>query len=130
METVKFTSKQIANWKRVAMNVNADVTKRNKLLEKRDELQKEIDKLNRIIELNEAPVREATNGYTTEELFVKKVEDTGKVDANGRAIKTTKYELRYPETVIPVFEVGDCQTVEGCGGTRHNNYDDNPDPVI
>lgn len=102
---VKFTSKQIANFKRVAMNVNSDVTKRNKLVEKRDALQKEIDRLNEIIELNELPVKKATGGYTTEELFIKKVEDSGKVDANGHAIKITKYELRYPETIIPVVPV-------------------------
>lgn len=106
MEQIKFTSKQIANMKRIAMNVNADVTKRNKLIEKRDELQKEIDKLNRVIELNEAPVKEMTNGYTTEELFIKTVTDTGKVDANGRPIKTTSYNLRYPETIVPVVEIG------------------------
>ena len=73
--------------------------------EKIPELQKEIDKLNRIIELNEMPVMEATNGYTTSELFVKKVIESDKVDKDGRPIKTTRYELRYPETIVPVVEV-------------------------
>lgn len=103
--TVKFSERQIAAWKRIAMNVNSDVTKRDKLVAKRDELQKEIDKLNRIIELNEMPVMEATNGYTTSELFVKKVIESDKVDKDGRPIKTTRYELRYPETIVPVVEI-------------------------
>lgn len=107
METIKFTSKQIANMKRIAMNVNADLTKRNKLIEKRDELQKEIDRLNKIIDLNELPVKEMTGGYTTEELFIKTVNETDKVNANGHTIKTTSYVLRYPETIVPVVEVND-----------------------
>ena len=104
MENIKFTSKQIAAWRRIAMNVNTDVTKRNKLIEKRDELQREIDRLNKIIELNELPVKEMTGGYTTEELFVKVVTETDKVDKDGRTIKTTSYQLRYPETIVPVVD--------------------------
>lgn len=103
--TVKFSERQIAAWKRIAMNVNGDVTKRDKLVAKRDELQKEIDRLNRIIELNEMPVMEATGGYTTSEIFVKKVIESDKVDKDGRPVKTTRYELRYPETIVPVVEV-------------------------
>lgn len=127
MENIKFTSKQIANMKRIAMNVNTDVTKRNKLVEKRDELQKEIDRLNKIIDLNELPVKEMTGGYTTEELFIKIVTETDKVDKDGRTIKTTSYQLRYPETIIPVVEVSeDNITTEEIG----NNYVENPVDTI
>ena len=104
MENIKFTSKQIAAWKRIAMNVNADVVRREKLIAKCNELQKEIDQLNRIIDLNEAPVKEATGGYTTDVLFTKVVTETGKVDKDGRPLKMTKYELRYPDTILPVQE--------------------------
>jgi hypothetical protein len=104
MEKIKFTERQIAAWRRIAMNVNSDVTKRNKLVEKRNELQEEISKLNRIIELNELPVKEATGGYTTSEIFVKTVTTTDKVDKDGRAVKTTSYQLRYPDTIVPVVE--------------------------
>lgn len=100
--TVKFSERQIAAWKRIAMNVNGDITRRDKLVAKRDELQKEINRLNRIIELNEMPVMESTNGYTTSEIFVKKVIES---DKDGRPVKTTRYELRYPETIVPVVEV-------------------------
>lgn len=104
MNKVKFTSKQIANWKRTAMNVNANVVKREKLNEKMKALQEEINVLTAAIDLEEAPVKAVTGGYTTSDIFVKTVTDTGKVDANGRAIKTTKYELRYPNTILPVEE--------------------------
>lgn len=115
MNKVKFTSKQIANWKRTAMNVNANVVKREKLNEKMKALQEEINVLTAAIDLEEAPVKAVTGGYTTSDIFVKTVTDTGKVDANGRAIKVTKYELRYPETILPPTE-------EGCiGGEEPNN---------
>ena len=104
MNKVKFTSKQIANWKRTAMNVNANVVKREKLNEKMKALQEEINVLTAAIDLEEAPVKAVTGGYTTSDIFVKTVTDTGKVDANGRAIKVTKYELRYPNTILPVEE--------------------------
>lgn len=104
MNKVKFTSKQIANWKRTAMNVNANVVKREKIREKIKDLQAEFDTLTAAIDLEEAPVKAVTGGYTTSDIFVKTVTDTGKVDANGRAIKVTKYELKYPETILPVEE--------------------------
>lgn len=103
MNKVKFTSKQIANWKRTAMNVNANVVKREKLNEKMKDLQAEINVLTAAIDLEEAPVK-AVTGFTTSDIFIKTVTDTGKVDANGRAIKVTKYELRYPETILPPTE--------------------------
>ena len=104
MENIKFTSKQIAAWKRTAMNVNPLVTKIEKLKSKMDELQTEINKIQTEIDLNEAPVKFATNGYTTSDIFKKVVTDTGKVTKDGIPIKNTTYELKYPETIIPVQE--------------------------
>lgn len=113
MNKVKFTSKQIANWKRTAMNVNANVVKREKLNEKMKALQEEINVLTAAIDLEEAPVKAVTGGYTTSDIFVKTVTDTGKVDANGRAIKVTKYELRYKDSVLPSSEESSNQDSEG-----------------
>lgn len=104
----KFTQRQIAAWKRIAANVNADVMKRDKIVAKIDELSKELEALNATIEMSEAPVKMITGGYTTSDLLKKEVEDTGKLDKNGNAIKTTKYVLRYPETILPpTTEVAD-----------------------
>lgn len=102
---VKFTSKQIANWKRTAMNVNANVIKRDKLAAKIAALQKECDEINQDIELEEAHVRRATGGYSTSDIFVKKVVETGKTDPKtGYPVKQTRYELIYPETIVPPCE--------------------------
>ena len=101
MENKNFTQKQIANWRRIAMNVNSDVIKRDKIQSKIDELKIELDTLNNMIDMQEYPVKMATGGYTTSDIFVKNVVTTDKVDANGRAIKKTTYDLRWPETVLP-----------------------------
>ena len=102
---VKFTSKQIANWKRTAMNVNANVIKRDKLAAKIAVLQKEYDEINQDIELEEAHVRRVTGGYSTSDIFVKKVIETGKTDPKtGYPVKQTRYELIYPETIVPPCE--------------------------
>ena len=101
MENKNFTQKQIANWRRIAMNVNSDVIKRDKLQMKINEMNEELAQLNEIIEMQEYPVKMATGGYTTSDIFVKNVVTTDKVDANGRALKKTTYDLRWPESVLP-----------------------------
>lgn len=100
MEFNKFTKAQI---KRTAMNVWPMVNKRNKLQEKIEEMQNEINALQVSIDANEAAIKNLT-GYSTEDLVVRTVVDTGKVDKKGQPIKITKYDLKYPETVVPVKE--------------------------
>ena len=101
MEFNKFTKAQI---KRTAMNVWPMVSKRNKLQEKITEMQAEIDALQVSIDANEAAIKNLT-GYSTEDLVVRTVTDTGKVDKKGQPIKITKYDLKYPETVVPPVEI-------------------------
>ena len=101
MENKNFTQKQIANWRRIAMNVNSDVIKRDKIQSKIDELKIELETLNNMIDMQEYPVKMATGGYTTSDIFVKNVVTTDKVDANGRPIKKTTYDLRWPESILP-----------------------------
>lgn len=45
-------------------------------------------------------VKALTGGLTSEDLVVKKVEDTGKVDKDGKPVKVTKYE---PKAGVVVF---------------------------
>jgi hypothetical protein len=104
MENKNFTQKQISNWRRIAMNVNSDVIKRDKIQSKIDELKVELDTLNQMIDMQEYPVKMATGGYTTSDIFVKNVVTTDKVDANGRALKKTTYDLRWPESILPPTE--------------------------
>ena len=84
--------RQMATVKRVAQNVNPLVVKKNKIAAKIDELNAEYNALVEEIEGHEMGIKALTGGLTSEDLVVKKVEDTGKVDKNGCPVKVTKYE--------------------------------------
>lgn len=94
------TVRQFAGVKRIAQNVNPLVVKKNKIAAKIDELNAEYNALTEEIEGHEMGVKALTGGLTSEDLVVKKVEDTGKVDKDGKPIKVTKYE---PKAGIMVF---------------------------
>lgn len=86
------TVRQFAGVKRIAQNVNPLVVKKNKIAAKIDELNAEYNALTEEIEGHEMGVKALTGGLTSEDLVVKKVEDTGKVDKSGKPVKVTKYE--------------------------------------
>lgn len=94
------TVRQFAGVKRIAQNVNPLVVKKNKIAAKIDELNAEYNTLTEEIEGHEMGVKALTGGLTSEDLVVKKVEDTGKVDKEGRPVKVTKYE---PKEGVVVF---------------------------
>lgn len=94
------TVRQFAGVKRIAQNVNPLVVKKNKIAAKIDELNAEYNALTEEIEGHEMGVKALTGGLTSEDLVVKKVEDTGKVDKDGKPIKVTKYE---PMAGVVVF---------------------------
>lgn len=94
------TVRQMATVKRVAQNVNPLVVKKNKIAAKIDELNAEYNALTEEIEGHEMGIKALTGGLTSEDLVVKKVEDTGKVDKNGCPVKVTKYE---PKEGVVVF---------------------------
>lgn len=101
MEKKEFSVKEIAAFRRIAMNVDALINKKNKFETKKAEVEAELKNLYEEIDLMEAPVRKKTGGYGIEDLFGKIVTPTGKLDAKGNIIKSTKYELKYPDTVLP-----------------------------
>lgn len=102
MENKKEFSKfEIATIKRTAQSVNPMVTRKNKITEQIEELQKEWDTLNAAQNQYEEAIRTMTGGYTTEDLVTKVIETTSAVDKNGKPIKVTKYVLKYPDTIIP-----------------------------
>lgn len=94
------TVRQFAGVKRIAQNVNPLVVKKNKIAAKIDELNAEYDALTEEIEGHEMGVKALTKGFTSEDLVVKRVEDTGKTDKDGKPIKVTKYE---PKEGVVVF---------------------------
>lgn len=101
MTEKKFTKFELARMKRTAQNVDQYITKKNKLVEKINALQAELDGINSLIELTDAPTIAMTGGYGTEEIIRKVVTPTDKLDKNGNVIKVTSYEFLYPDTIIP-----------------------------
>lgn len=94
------TVRQFAGVKRIAQNVNPLVVKKNKIAAKIDKLNAEYNALTEEIEGHEMGVKALTGGLTSEDLVVKKVEDTGKADKDGKPVKVTKYE---PKAGVVVF---------------------------
>ena len=94
------TVRQFAGVKRIAQNVNPLVVKKNKIAAKIDELNAEYNALTEEIEGHEMGVKALTGGLTSEDLVVKKVEDTGKLDKEGKPVKVTKYE---PKAGVVIF---------------------------
>ena len=122
----KFSQKQIANWRRVRQNIEADLVKLNKVDEKIQsiqadyeekaqalkakfdekikDIQTEAETLRQMIDIQETPVKVATGGFTTQDIFAKEWQVNDKVDANGKQIRKAVYVLRYPETIVPPVE--------------------------
>ena len=88
----EITTRQMAMIKRIAMNVNPLVVKKNKIISKINDLTVEIAEINDAIEGNEMGIKTITGGLSSEALIIKTVTDSGKVDKNGNPIKVTKYE--------------------------------------
>ena len=85
------SASQFASIKRIYMNVSPLIIKKNKLISKINELTLEIAQINDEIAGNEMGVKALTGGYSSEQLVIRTVENTGKVNSNGSAIKSTKY---------------------------------------
>lgn len=93
------TTRQFAAIKRVAQNVNPLIVKRQKLTEKLAQLADEYNKLGEEIYNHELGIQAMTNGFTSEDLVIKKIIESGKYDSNNNPIKITKYDYN-PETII------------------------------
>ena len=96
----KFSSFEIMAIKRTAQNIQPILLKKAKLAEKIDTLNAEYNKLQITQDKFEAPIKELTGGFTTEDLVEKVVEVKGE-DKNGNPIKQVKYVLKYPDTIVP-----------------------------
>lgn len=104
MAKKEFNKFEKARIKRTAQNVDQYVSKKNKLVEQIAEKQAEVDNLQQMIDLSDAPIKLMTGGYGVEQLVRKVVTPTDKLDKNGNIIKNTTYELIYPDTVVPPVE--------------------------
>lgn len=92
--------RNVAALKRTAQNNYPLIAKREKLAEQIAQLQEEFDVVNAQIEGAETGSRAMTGGYTSLALIERQVVPTGKLDANGKEIKQTKYVPREGALVL------------------------------
>lgn len=103
----EFSKFFVASLKRTAQNVSPLVRRKQKLQAEIAEREEELKSIQVQLDTYEAPIKEATGGYGTEDLVVRTVEVTDKVDKDGKPIKVTKWNLKYPETIVPVEEIAE-----------------------
>ena len=101
MEKKEFSKFFVGTLKRTAQNVSPLVIKKQKLLAKKNDIDSELEFIQEQIEQYEAPIKKVTGGYGTEDLIERVVEATDKTDKNGNVVKVTKWNLKYPDTIVP-----------------------------
>lgn len=94
-----FTTREIAQIKRTAQNVAPIVAKRERVYAKIKSLYTELEVLDAQIDAWETAVKAMTNGFTTNDLVDRVVNET--TTADGKVVKTVTYVLKFPETVVP-----------------------------
>jgi len=111
MAKKEFSKFFVASLKRTAMNVSALVREKQKLAEKMKEASEKLAIIQKQIDSYDAPIKEATGGYGVEDLIVRTVEVTDKIGKDGKPAKTVKWNLKYPDTIVPTEET--TEKVEG-----------------
>lgn len=101
----KFSKFEIAAIKRTAASVNKYVERKKKLLAQQDSINAELESISTMLNTWEEPIKQMTGGYTTEDLVTKHVITTDKS-------QTIKFELKYPETVVPSESQETCESQE------------------
>ena len=122
------SASQFASIKRIYMNVSPLIIKKNKLISKINELTVEIAQINDEIAGNEMGVKALTGGYSSEQLVIRTVENTGKVNSNGSAIKSTKYSPN-PEYITWNEETKKYELKELVEETPENTEDEDTENV-
>lgn len=107
----KFDKFFVANLKRTAQMVSPMVREKAKLLADIEEKQNRVATLDAQIESLDSHIRQEC-GYGVEQLITRKVVNTGKVDKDGKPVKVTKWELNFPETIVPPQEELACEAAE------------------
>lgn len=107
ISVIKSTAKNVAPFitkkAKVDEQIAATKEKIQKMLEEKlQKLEAEKAGYQSIIDSMNQAVKQITGGYTTEDLVVVTKEGTGQMGDNGKEIMKTVYNLKYPETVVPV----------------------------
>ena len=101
----KLTIRNFAAIKRIAQNVNPLVVKKNRMLAQAKKILLEVKEIEEEIKGYEAGVVALTDGYQSEALVTKVVENTGKLDKDNAPIKVTKY---IPTSLVTFSEEENC----------------------
>lgn len=101
----KLTIRNFAAIKRIAQNVNPLVVKKNRMLAQAKKILLEVKEIEEEIKGYEAGVVALTDGYQSEALVTKVVENTGKLDKDNAPIKVTKY---IPTSLVTFNEEENC----------------------
>lgn len=112
MAKKEFSKFFVASLKRTAQNVSPLVRRKQKLQAEIAEREEEMASIQKQLDTYEAPIKEATGGYGTEDLVIRTVEVTDKMDKDGKPVKVTKWNLKYPETIIPEEETEEVNDTE------------------
>lgn len=94
-----FSKFEVAAIKRNAKNVAPFLMVKEKLLDKIDALQEQLEENEEKINYYDEITKKIT-GFSTQELFKRVKVATGKAK-DGKPVYATKWELKYPDTVIP-----------------------------
>lgn len=122
MSKKKFDKFFVANLKRTAQMVSPMVKEKQKLQGVISESMERIAVLDSQIAKLDSNIRE-TCGYGVEELIERVVYTTHKLDKDNNPVevKTVKWELKYPETIIPTedkvmyaIEPSIAEVLDGC----------------
>lgn len=130
MAKKEFSKFFVASLKRTAQNVSPLVRRKQKLQAEIAEREEELKSIQFQLDTYEAPIKEATGGYSTEDLVTRVVEETGKVDKDGKPIKMTRWVLRYPETIVPTCENYDNVVPMSTEGKPGSDFDVDRDNLI
>ena len=124
----------MATIKRVAQNVNPLIVKKSKLISKIDELEDELIRINNEIDCHEMGIKSLTGGLSSNEIVLKHIEDTDKVDSKGQPVKVVSYRpnfdvVRFDEEkrVYIIDDTPcskyDCIGCTSCGNNSTSDYD-------
>ena len=134
ISVIKSTAKNVAPFvtkkAKVDEQIAATKEKIQKMLE--EKLQKlEVEKAGyqSIIDSMNQAVKQITGGFTTEDLIVITKEGTGQMGDNGKEIMKTCYNLKYPETVIPV-ENQEAETEAECPSHEEAAPEEMPEEMM
>ena len=130
----EITMRQMATIKRVAQNVNPLIVKKSKLISKIDELEDELIRINNEIDCHEMGIKSLTGGLSSNEIVLKHIEDTDKVDSKGQPVKVVSYRPNFDvvrfdeEKRVYIIEDTPCSKYDcigctSCGDNSTSDYD-------